>query len=235
MKNFTTILTLLLLGTSVFAQNLSGTWTVKGENPKGDAYEGTLDINPVSKIMYKLNWDLKYANKSRSQTFPGTGIYDKETNKMIAAYGIGTLRFGLFQYELNEKGGLQGAGSWTSHQGRGAELLGGRLNQKTISGTYEVVGRRSKDDVEMGASETYKGTLKITKDGDKYHLTWYLGDGTPFSGFGYISGGSLIGVWGIGGSYGLEIYSFNKSMDKATSEWTTPNYDFKMGSEKIMK
>ncbi len=214
------------------AQNdLKGTWEVEGKNPKSESYSGTLNMEPVTSVMYRLKWDIKYENKSQRESFPGTGLYDKKSNMMFAAYGIGTFRYGLLEYPLNEKGGLEGSGSWTSHKGRGAELLAGKLKRRNIEGTYEVVGRRSKGDVELGATEAYKGTLKIKKDGDIYHLNWYLGDGTPYSGFGYVIDNSLMGVWGIGGSYGLEVYTFDKNMKKATSEWMTPNYDYEEGAE----
>ncbi len=237
-SKFITIL-LLLAGafSSIWAQksDLEGTWKVEGANPNEVSYEGTLEIEALNNTLHKLQWDVRYENKSSSEVFPGTGIYDKQSNRMYAAYGINTLRYGLIQYPLNEKGGLEGSGSWTSHQGVGAELIGGKLKRGKIEGTYEVVGRRSLGDVALGASETYSGTLKIKKEGNIYRLSWYLGDGTPYQGFAYKKRGNLIGVWGIGGSYGLEIYTFDADMQEANATWTTPNYDYEEGEETIMK
>jgi len=232
-------LTLLLLAgvsTALSAQNwLTGEWNVKGTNPEGDAYEGALEIEADNRPLYKLQWEVDYEDEPNTQTFPGTALFDKERNVMYAAYGIGTLRYGLVSYPLNEKGGLQGSGNWTSHQGVGAELLAGKLNRRRLAGTYQVVGRRSKGDVEMGASETYEGTLKIKKDGDMYRLEWYLGDGTPYKGFAYKTENALVGAWGIGGSYGLEIYTFNEDRKGAESIWMTPNYGEGKGKEMITK
>lgn len=228
-------MTTLLIGlgtwTTAGAQEapLAGKWSVAGTNPEGDKYRGDLQIDAINSLLYQLRWDVQYEGEPQRDEFPGTALYDKDNQVMYAAYGIGTLRYGLVVYPLNEKGGLEGEGQWTSHQGIGAELLAGKLNRKNIAGTYQVVGRRSKGDVELGASETYQGTLSITKDGDVYNMTWTLGDGAPYSGFAYKTGGQLVGAWGIGGSYGLEIYTFD-NMNQATATWVTPSY--KNGQER---
>jgi hypothetical protein len=239
MKRFLSVLffltTFALAVLTAQSSMLEGEWMVEGENPEGDAYEGSLNMEPINNLLYKLNWDIKYEDEKGKQQFPGTGLYDKKANIMYAAYGINTYRYGLVEYALNDKGGLQGNGSWTSHQGVGAELLAGQLNRSRIEGTYRVVGRRSKGDIAMGASETYEGTLKVRKEGEMYHLEWYLGDGTPYKGFAYRRGNNLVGVWGIGGSYGLEIYKFDADKNQATSTWTTPNYNYEQGKETITK
>jgi hypothetical protein len=235
MKRVAILIIAGIVATGALAQSVEGKWSVEGQNPKGQGYEGELTITPTSELFHKLQWNILYDNKSQADIFPGTAFLDKKNKKMIAAYGIGTLRYGLFTYELNEEGGLAGNGSWVSHLGRGAELIGGMLNKKKLPGLYEIVGRRSVGDTKLGASDTYKGTLKIEKDGDMYKLNWYLGDGTPYEGFGYVSGGQLIGVWGIGGSFGLEIYSLNEDMTAGKSTWTSPSYDYKQGREMIEK
>lgn len=217
------ILFFLSLGT--WAQDSpAGEWTVQGENPQGTAYQGELDIEAISGDFYRLAWDVDYGEAEEQLTFPGTGFYRPSQNVMFAAYGIGNLRYGLCIYPLNEKGGLEGEGDWTSHRGIGSELLAGKLNRSSIVGTYEVVGTRSKGDVEIGASESYTGTLRISKRDDNiYVLKWFLGDGLPYSGFAYKTNGYLIGVWGVGSSYGLEKYEFSEDMQTAEATWISPN------------
>ena len=216
--------TWLLLATGLMAQNdqLLGTWSVAGQNPQGVAYEGEMEIEPVSSNLYTLNWAVTYG-EDESLTFPGTALYDTEGNVMFAAYGIGNLRYGLCVYPLNDKGGLAGEGDWTSHNGIGNELLAGKLNRSRITGTYDVVGTRSEGDVALGAAETYSGTLKISKQDDLYRLEWFLGDGMPYTGVAYKAGDNLVGVWGIGKSYGLERYQFSDDMQSAQSTWISPN------------
>lgn len=224
-----------VLALGSYAQELEGKWSVEGQNPKGQGYEGELTMIKSSELFYRMQWNIFYDNKSQAEVFPGTGFLDKKNNKLIAAYGIGSLRYGLFTYDLNESGGLEGTGSWTSHLGRGAELIGGVLKKEQLPGIYEIVGKRSLGDMKLGVTSTYKGTLKIEKEGDLYKLNWYLGDGTPYEGFGYVSGGNLIGVWGIGGSFGLEIYDLDEDMKKGKSSWTSPSYDYQKGQESIQK
>ncbi len=218
------------------AQNadLSGNWVVKGENPKGESYEGKVSIEKLNRVLYKLDWEVAYEGKSK-YSFPGTGLYDKKSNVMFAAYGVETYRYGLIQYPLNDKGGLEGNATWTSHKGVGTELLAGELNKKEIKGIYSIVGRRSKGDIDLGTSETYSGTLKIyKKKDDLYTLEWYLGDGQPYQGFAFKQNDQLIGVWGVGDSFGLEIYKFEADGKMAKSEWMSPLYEYKKGIETIV-
>lgn len=220
----------------LLAQNkklMGGTYEVDGVNPNAESYEGTVNIVPKSGNMYSLLWDVQYEGQEEGLIFSGLGIFDPATKKLFAAYGIGNQRFGLFTYPLNEKGGLDGSCSWTSLNGVGSELIGGKLNRKEIAGLYEVVGRRSLGDAEAGNSLTYKGTLKVRKREQVYILEWYLGDGTPYNGLGYISGNQLIGVWGIGELYGLETYHFNDELSKAEADWISPIHDYKTGKESI--
>lgn len=232
----TLIVALLATVTAVSAQKgvLKGTWDVQGQNPKGLSYEGKLNVQPINVPLYKLTWDVQYEGASDNQTYPGTAIFNQKTGKMYAAYGINTLRYGLISYPLTAEGGLEGAATWTSHNGGGAELLAGMLDDE-IEGTYDVVGRRSKGDVDQGVSETYSGTLIISKIRDHYRLEWYLGDGMPYRGFAYKTDTALIGVWGIGGSYGLEIYTVSDDLKTAKAVWMTPDYDMLEGEEKIRK
>ncbi|MFY0599401.1 MAG: hypothetical protein JXR03_06995 [Cyclobacteriaceae bacterium] len=236
MKQITTILIALLFGINgVYSQALDGEWNVTGETPKGQSYEGSIKMTFIGKAMYKLNWDVLYKGEDEIKTFPGTAFYDKENRKLTAAYGVETERYGLFSYDLNEEGGLFGTGLWTSHKGKGAELIGGELGKDVIEGRYEVVGRRPQGDVTKQISETYKGILEIKKNGKRYHLTWTLGDNTPYNGFGYVSGDKLVGVWGIGEDYGLETYTLDETRLLGTAKWTSPFYDFKPGMETISK
>ena len=232
----TLIFALLAAATLASAQKgvLKGTWAVEGETPKNVSYTGKLSIQPINAPLYKLTWGVRYGEETKNEVFPGTALFNQRTGKMYAAYGIGTLRYGLISYPLTDEGGLEGSATWTSHNGGGAELLGGKLDGD-IEGTYEVVGRRSDGDVDQGVSETYSGTLKIMKLRDYYRLEWYLGDGMPYTGFAYKTDTALIGVWGIGGSYGLEIYTVDEDLQSATSTWTSPSYDMKKGTETISR
>ena len=232
----TLIIALLVTATVASAQKgvLKGTWNVEGKTPQDVSYTGKLSIQPINAPLYKLTWGVRYGEENKDEVFPGTALFNQRTGKMYAAYGIGTLRYGLISYPLTDEGGLEGSATWTSHNGGGAELLGGELDGD-IEGTYEVVGRRAAGDVDQGVSETYSGTLKIMKLRDYYRLEWYLGDGMPYTGFAYKTDNALIGVWGIGGSYGLEVYTVSEDLKSAKSTWTSPTYNMKKGTESIRK
>lgn len=220
-----------------YAQNtdLSGSWMVEGENPEEAKYDGTLTIEKQSKVHYVLNWNIDYGQQEQRLKYPGTAVFDDESKKMYAAYGVETYRYGLIVYELNEYGGLAGRASWTSHKGMGTELLAGQLGKRKIAGTYEVVGKRSKGAAELGVSETYRGTLKVLQKGERFDLQWFLGDGQPYTGFAYRVGDQLIGAWGTGESYGMEKYQFDDKLESATSEWISPAYNYTKGFEYIEK
>lgn len=235
MKASLSFVILIFFSTNIFSQALSGEWEVQGENPNQKLYEGTLQTSFIGKAMYKLQWDIKYEADDQIKTFPGTAFYEKDNKKLIAAYGVDSKRYGLFSYDLTEIGGLFGTGLWTSHQGKGAELIGGELGKDKIAGRYEVVGRRPQGDLELGISETYKGILEISKEGNRYYLVWTLGDDTPYNGFGYVSGDKLIGVWGIGEDYGLITYTLDATISMASAKWTSAFYDFKGGTETIIR
>jgi hypothetical protein len=232
-----TLFVILLVSTATLSAQkgaLAGVWDVQGQSPKGLSYEGKLDIKAVNAPLYRLTWDIQYEDEEKNQTYPGTAIFNQKEGKMYAAYGINTLRYGLISYPLTEEGGLQGSASWTSHNGGGAELLGGVLDGD-IEGTYEVVGRRSKGDVDQGVSETYAGTLIIKKVREHYRLEWYLGDGMPYTGFAYKTDTALIGAWGIDGSYGLETYTIGRDLKRAKGIWVSPDYEMMEGSEMLRK
>lgn len=230
------LLALLVSTSQAQSAKMQGNWSVKGTNPAGEAYEGQLKIKPINVPLYQLTWDVKYENRDKRQTFPGTALIDQKSDKMYAAYGINTLRYGLIYYPLNEEDGLEGSATWTSHNGVGAELLGGEFGGDKIAGTYQVVGRRSPSDVDQGAAETYDGTLIVRKPKEgRYKLEWYLGDGMPYEGFAYKTDKALIGVWGIGGSYGLEIYELADNRKSAEAKWYTPIFKDTPGTEQIRK
>ncbi|HCX21574.1 MAG: hypothetical protein CMB80_10090 [Flammeovirgaceae bacterium] len=239
MKKLKTILVsafLVLTLSSIAQQRIQGMWKVSGRDPSGTDYSGNLKIDTINQKWYRLIWEIKYPGKKGVTEFRGTGFYDPNSVELITAYGATNPRYGLFEYELNEKGGLFGTGNWTSQLGRGAELIGGKLNKSMVEGTYEVVGRRSQGDVEIGASETYKGTLRITKEGEMYHVIWELGESEPFEGFGYVINDKLVGVWGMGKAFGMKIYSLDGEQNSGVSDdWTSPFYSFKAGQETIEK
>jgi len=237
MKRVQFLILFLLPLSLLYAQNpdLSGIWKVEGENPEEVKYDGTLTMKKQSKVHYTLNWNIDYEHQEQKLKYPGTAIFDTESEKMYAAYGVETFRYGLIVYELNEYGGLAGRASWTSHKGMGTELIAGQLGKRKVAGTYEVAGKRSKGAVELGVSETYSGTLKVIQKENRFDLQWFLGDGQPYTGFAYRVGDQLIGVWGIGDSYGMEMYQFDDQLKSATSEWVSPAYDYDKGLEYIEK
>ncbi len=238
MKKFTIILFLASLSFThlIHAQELEGTWKVSGSDPEDKNYTGKLTIDPVTDQWYRLGWEFNYTNKKGVNEYVGTGYYDPKRGELVTAYAMNSPRYGLFEYELNEKGGLFGTGNWTSQLGRGAELIGGKLNRSEIEGKYEVVGRRSQGDVSMGESETYKGTLEIRKQGNLFRLFWDLGGPEIFEGFGYLINNKLVGVWGPEKFYGMKIYAFDGDTENGISKnWTSPAFDYKPGSETIEK
>jgi len=231
---------LLLLSFFVFlfagsyAQNLTDIWSVQGKSSDGVEYKGDLEIKPFKSGFYALNWRLKTSDGD-SVFLIGTGYYYRKDSRFIVAYCPDASRYGLFSYDLNEYGGLEGTGSWTSAQGKGAELMGGRLGKKEIPGSYEIVGRRPSGDIDNGMSETYIGTLAITKNLERFQLEWNLKDKVPYNGFGYVVGNNLVGVWGIGKEYGVKTYTIDADYAIGEGEWTSPNLEFKAFPEIIRR
>lgn len=237
-KQFLLILMILSVSfvtvNTTFAQEVDGVWLVNGANPEGTTYEGKLSIAAVNERLHLLFWDIKYNGNEQNDYFPGTGIYYPEKNSMFVAYGIETLRYGLVVYGINSNGGLETDGLWTSGNGVGAERLSGGPSN-SIAGTYQVDGSRPEGDVQGGASATYSGTLIIEEADGFYLLTWDLGDGNPYNGIAFPNGDNteLVGAWGIGGDYGVEIYQFNG--DTAEAIWASPSYGDGSGTENLTR
>jgi hypothetical protein len=107
----------LLLATGVAgeasAQTVGGSYTVKGTNPNGTAYSGTVQITPSGSAC-RISWQTGSTNSS--------GIC-MLANKAFAAYYVLNGKPGLVVYELQADGSLKGYWTIADTQGAGTENL----------------------------------------------------------------------------------------------------------------
>ena len=58
-----------------------------------------------------------------------------------------------------------------------------------ISGKYSVVGTNPN-------GTTYRGSLTIRRDGNRYRFDWLIANVATYSGTGMLNGGSIVVDWG---------------------------------------
>ena len=216
-KYLFTVVTFISLSHLGLAQDLSGSYGIKGKDASGDSFTSTFSFEKHLDSIYFVKGMRKYKS-GKEVAIDGTGILDLKNRQLSIAFGLNESRYGLMFYSLNDNGGLDGLGWWFSPSGDGAELMDlENPEQSEIAGEYPVTGITAEGDLDKGAEPSYEGTLSITEVNKKYRLGWDLKNGLNYGGLGIVTGKQLVGVWGLDKDYGLEIFQFNDDYTEASS------------------
>lgn len=156
--------------------DLAGIYRVSGTNPNGSKYRGMVALTQ-DKDEFDFTWWIG------KDVFHGTGHF--AGRMLVVNWGDAKPVI----YSFAKDGTLDG--EWAD--GSGGETLEPVASAtadevELAEGAYAVAGRNPD-----GAR--YKGTVEIEKDGDKYHVSWKVGD-SAYEGTGKLEGNLLTVEWG---------------------------------------
>jgi len=196
----------------------AGGYAVRGTNPDGSVYEGTLRITERGKL-YEFVWEA-------GNLFVGAGI--QRGDKVAVAYPSDSCQVAL--YDIGPDGTL--TGDWVADEG----MFGTETAKPTsgsgggaVEGTYAYVGTAAD-------GYTYEGTMTIAASGDLYTVvqeqTDYSGD--PFVSVGIQLGQAFAMSYGPGvpeGACGVVLYTVQPdgSLDGV---WGAPGVSNQAGTER---
>jgi Caspase domain len=156
--------------------DLAGVYRVEGTNPNGTKYRGMVALTQ-SKDQFNFIWWIG------KDMFRGTGHF---AGKMLVVnWGDKTPVI----YTFGEAGALDGEwadGSATETLDLVANAAQGDIDLS--EGSYRVDGKNAD-------GSGYQGDVEITRQGDRYHLTWQVGS-SSYEGDGKLSGNLLTVNWG---------------------------------------
>jgi hypothetical protein len=193
----------------------AGDYAVRGTNPDGSVYEGTLRITRQGRL-YEFVWEA-------GNVFVGEGI--QRGDKVAVAYPSDSCQVAL--YDIGSDGTL--TGDWVDQEGAfGTEVATPTDGGGAVEGTYAYTG--------MAADGyTYGGTMTISASGDLYTV---VQEQTDYSGDPFVSMGIRLGqafALGYGpdvaeGTCGLALYTVQPdgSLDGV---WGTFSVSDQMGTE----
>jgi hypothetical protein len=156
--------------------DLAGIYRVSGTNPNGSKYRGMVALTQ-DKDQFDFTWWIG------KQVFHGTGQF---AGRMLVVNWGDTKPV---IYSFTKDGTLDG--EWAD--GSGGETLepvaSAAADEVDLAeGAYDVEGRNPD-------GKSYKGKVEIEKDGDKYHVSWNVGD-SAYDGTGTLEGNLLTVEWG---------------------------------------
>jgi hypothetical protein len=156
--------------------DLAGIYRVNGTNPNGSKYRGMVALTQ-DKDRFDFTWWIG------KQVFRGTGHF---AGRMLVVNWGDTKPV---IYSFAKDGTLDG--EWAD--GSGGETLepvasAAADEVELADGSYDVEGRNPD-------GKSYKGTVEIEKDGDKYNVSWKVGD-SAYDGTGTLEGNLLTVEWG---------------------------------------
>lgn len=161
--------------------DISGSYTVKGTNPDGSAYTGSLQVTKRDQVV-QLSW------KVGGSSYDGVGVQTDDTLGVAFSSGTDGKGCSVVHYKVDQNGALLGRwGQWGANAS-GTESIARSGGAATLDGTYDVTGTRLD-------GKSYKGSVTITTQGAGFLFNWTTPDTSQ--GFG-IRDGSFVSV-GIGG------------------------------------
>ncbi|MBK6751428.1 MAG: hypothetical protein IPG67_15875 [Acidobacteria bacterium] len=161
--------------------DIAGKYDAVGSNPDGGGeYKAELTVTPRDDV-YQFTW------ASGSKSYDGVGVLSD--NRVAVSYteGANGKGCGVSLFKIAADGSMTSKNGYWGENKMETETAT-RTSGSDLEGEFNIVGKNPK-------GETYKGTLKITKDGDGYVFNWNTGN--SFSGFG-IRAGEFVAV-GFGG------------------------------------
>ena len=114
MRYITTLTAALLFAGASHAQEVVGSYAVKGTNPDGSTYTGMAEITPLSDVTCEVVWTTDGTDS--------TGICMRYENAFAAAYTLND-DIGLLIYEIMPDGTMQGTWTIAGSDGVGTEVL----------------------------------------------------------------------------------------------------------------
>jgi hypothetical protein len=103
-----------LCGGAATAQNVGGTYTVRGTNFDGTVYSGTAVVTLTSNTTCRIVWQTGGSTS--------TGICMRNHDSFSAAYLLGN-SIGLVIYQIKADGSMEGVWTIADQSGAGTELL----------------------------------------------------------------------------------------------------------------
>ncbi len=167
--------------TSAKKLDIAGKYDATGSNPDGGGqYEAELNVTPRDDV-YQFSW------ASGGKSYDGVGVLSD--NRVAVSYtdGANGKGCGVALFKIAADGSMSSKNGYWGENKMEIETAT-RTSGTDLEGEYTIAGKNPK-------GEAYKGTLKVTKDGDGYVFNWNTGN--AFSGFG-IRAGEFVAV-GFGG------------------------------------
>lgn len=189
------LIALLLASGLSMADELSGSYQIRGENPDGSRYSGELSIRPQGQA-----WAVEWRLPAR---VPGIGISDGQT--LVVAYG--NTGCGVVAWDIGADASLEG--QWSTDGRLGRESATPMAAGRGLAGRYVIAG-------ENPDGSRYRGTLDLRPDAGGYVLDWQAG--TNYRGTGLEHAGILAGAWGQG--CGVVVYRIGDG--GLSGVWRTP-------------
>lgn len=179
------LLTLALTGSIASAQ--SETYNIKGKNPDGSTYGGTISFNcDAEAVVCPVSW----SNGETGIAMANMG--------MAAAYGDDET-YGLAMYVYSSADGTM-SGAWAMAANTDVvsnETIQG-FSPETVAGTYNIEGTNPD-------GSTYKGTLSLKRLNGYFSVVWNVG-GELTKGIGIYRNGVLGIAFGPGANFGIAVY-----------------------------
>ena len=105
---------LTALATPSFAQGVEGSYALRGTNPDGSSYVGSVEISAISEVTCEIVWSTGGQES--------VGICMRYHNAFAAAYTLNE-DIGLLIYEIRPDGSMEGTWTVAGQDGVGTEIL----------------------------------------------------------------------------------------------------------------
>jgi hypothetical protein len=192
-------------------------YNVTGKDLDGRAYKGALAITHTGDV-YQMEWNV-------GKLYSGAGILTGN----ILSVGWGSVLCGVAVFQVQDDGSLDGIWSITGEKTLGTERAAraDKPADKSIAGNYTVSGTNLD-----GTPHT--GTLKITRNGEAYHLNWQIDDTANYVGVGLLEDKTLSVGWGAVADL-CRVTAYRVKRDSTlTGRWSAVGKD-KIGTEEALK
>lgn len=161
--------------------DIAGKYDATGSNPDGGGqYKAELTVTPHDDV-YQFTW------ASGAKSYDGVGVLSDDRVAVSYTEGGNGKGCGVALFKIAADGSMTSKNGYWGENKMETETAT-RTSGTDLEGEYSIAGKNPK-------GESYKGTLKVTKDGDGYLFNWNTGN--SFSGFG-IRAGEFVAV-GFGG------------------------------------
>ena len=182
-------------------KDIAGRYSATGKNSDGGGiYEADLIVTNRDDV-YQFSWD------SKGKKYDGVGVQTDDKVAVSFTDGTNGKGCGVTLYKINSDGTLDGkAGYWGNNNKETEKAT--RTSGSDLEGEYDIEGKNPE-------GETYKGKLKVKKDGEGYRFSW--SGVNSFEGFG-VKQGDTVSVGFGGAQCGFVAYEI-KSDGTLDGKW----------------